>query len=80
MHCNSGGDIWCVDGYPRRIIEKIPGSKPRSRCACFQDMDHSDERKLYDDCLPEEQKCRIKKEKSSAPQLDNENAEVAAET
>lgn len=63
--CNSrwaqgkGGQVWCKEGYPRKIVEYFPGADPKNRCACFLDTEHSNQKQLYEDCSPDATLCKI---------------------
>lgn len=77
-NCNSrwsqskGGEVWCKDGlHPRRVMEPSPGTKPKTRCACFKDVGWSDLRQLYQDCSPDATRCKT----SPAPQGQHMNVE-----
>lgn len=53
------GEVWCEIGYPRLVVEFFPGAAERKRCACFKEMDHSDQKQLYENCAPDANKCII---------------------
>ncbi|GMH35660.1 hypothetical protein BSKO_03528 [Bryopsis sp. KO-2023] len=79
-NCNSrwsqakGGEVWCEEGYPRRVLETIPGAKPSTRCACFKGIGFSDARQVYPDCAPDQQRCKTKK-KDKKEEKQEENQE-----
>lgn len=59
----SGGEVWCDHGrYPRKIVDQVPGTKLKPRCACFKDKSVSDTQELYDQCTEEEKRCPISRD------------------
>lgn len=54
-----GGSVWCDNNwYPRLIFQDNLGSKPTSRCACFEGIGWSDIRQVYPNCSPDASECR----------------------
>jgi len=64
-NCNSkwaqgkGGEVWCKEGYPRLITERFEGASEKTRCACFMETDHSEDKRLYDNCKPDDTRCVV---------------------
>jgi len=64
-NCNSkwaqgkGGEVWCKEGYPRLVVERFEGAAEKTRCACFMETEHSEDKKLYEDCPPDATRCIV---------------------
>jgi hypothetical protein len=52
--------VWCDgDAYPRKVFTQLPGGKPTTKCACFEDLGWSDIRQIYPDCAPDAHSCKV---------------------
>lgn len=54
-----GGEVWCKEGYPRLVVELYPGAAEKTRCACFMETDHSEQKQLYENCPPDATRCVV---------------------